>query len=229
MIVNQAPQLPPDFVPKVLIPLLETESASPSRRWTLQGFGMLRLHFPQAEVAQWPLRGLDTSDVRLNLWHTAFTVPNVSTIHTHPWHFTSYILSGDIFNTVYREAKSPGFALSSPYLRYPIIPGPNGGLSPDTPPTLIHLYTSQQAVLRPGDSYTQTADEIHETDFLTGTVTLNFRTRPPGLPDKALVFVPEGLSWVSAIPRQATPDEIQIICAATLARLKSERLIPCPV
>lgn len=224
MIVNYSLPLSSDFVPKVLTPLLTSESHNPTRKWTLQGFGMLRLHIPSAEASSWPIAlppGLSSSDIRLNLWHHDFTVPGVSDIHTHPWHFTSFILTGCLFNSVYRESLTGAFLLSSPHNRYPIIPGPNGGLSQDSPPTPVELYIYHQAALRPGDSYTQNHDEIHQTDFIDGTVTLNFRTRCG--PDEALVYIPQDQEWVSAKPRAATPDEIRVFCLSTLLQLTSLR------
>ena len=80
--------------------------------WTLQGFGMLRLHL--------------SGGVRLNIWDSRFRVPGVSTLHSHPWWFTSLIVSGSLANVRYMETIG-GMAFSSAEIK----PGPGGGLRKD--------------------------------------------------------------------------------------------------
>src|ERR1039458_5729288 len=60
--------------------------------WTVQGFGFLRTYFGPPDA---PKR------FRLNLWDSHFTVPDVSIIHDHPWHFTSIVIAGQLFNNRY--------------------------------------------------------------------------------------------------------------------------------
>lgn len=48
--------------------------------WQLQGLGMLRLYLNKA--------------TRLHVWHSGFSVPGASTIHTHPWDFKSEVVAG---------------------------------------------------------------------------------------------------------------------------------------
>lgn len=60
----------------------------------------------------------------------------------------------------------------------------------------------------PGGTYAQEASEVHETCYLDGAVTLNERT-PLADGDHARVFWPAGEKWVDAIPRAATPDEVE--------------------
>jgi hypothetical protein len=65
---------------------------------------------------------------------------------------------------------------------------------------------SASEVYDAGDSYSQRADEIHETDALDGTVTIIRRHRT-GV-DTARIFWPAGQEWGDALPRPATWDEL---------------------
>lgn len=168
--------------------------------WTVQGFGMLRLHL--------------SDSVRLNLWHRDFRVPNVSMMHTHPWDFDSLIVSGQIVNVRYnRQALGPDDAFAF-YSQGVIKPGPGGGLLEDR--GTVNLIECYPEYYRAGDCYHQKHDEIHVSHPGNGTVTVNYRQRIGE--DTALVFWPYGTSWVSAEPRHATLDEVKRFVDAVLER-----------
>lgn len=69
------------------------------------------------------------------------------------------------------------------------------------------LLPKNEEYYKPGDTYNQLANEIHETKFKNGSVTLNKRI---GDTEQARVFWKYGTDWVDAIPRVATQDEVRL-------------------
>lgn len=169
-------------------------------KWTLQGFGMLRLYLPEPNV-------------RMSVWDKTYRVPNVSLVHTHPWHFESYVVCGEIANWKYVEGEYHPAA--EDYVRQTIHAGEGGGLVGE--PTKVRLIRSYnpQLVWR-GSFYKQQADEIHHTDFVDGTVTLCDRVVAGQDPHRALVYWPSNTVWVSAEPRIATEEEVLTITRKAL-------------
>lgn len=163
-------------------------------QWTVQGFGFLRTYFGPRD---------NPKKFRLNVWDSRFTVPNVSTIHDHPWDLTSLIIAGHMTNERYIDrdvdySRLPKFSYTT------IKTGVGGGLERGlTKICTLEKYPTE--LYSPGDSYRQHAEEIHETKFLDGSVTLNERI---GDTEHARVFWPAGTEWVDAIPRPATRDEV---------------------
>jgi hypothetical protein len=158
--------------------------------WSVQRLGMLRLYLPGRQ------------NVRLHVWHKDLAVPNVSTIHTHPWRFASHVVAGQVENVRIGEDRT-GWN----YLKHQIQCGAGGGLAGEAEP--VNLYEQRREWLVEGDSYEQDSDEIHNTLPEDGTVTLVERVVPPGKsPDHAYVYYPVGTEWVSAEPGPATKDEI---------------------
>lgn len=185
-----------------LKPLVANIMQDDRRIWTAQGFGFLRTYFGPAGNAK---------KFRLNLWHRRFTVPNVSTIHDHPWDLTSVIVVGQLVNQRYclrdlSENRWRAFNYTT------IKTGEGGGLE-KSPVMAGTLDPYPNEVYRPGDSYKQHAEEIHETIFADGTVTLNERI---GDTEHARVFWPYGTDWVDAIPRLATREEVADTVVASL-------------
>ena len=82
--------------------------------------------------------------------------------------------------------------------------GEGDGLEKDTISACV-LVPREIEIYGPGDMYHQQADEIHETLFVDGAVTLNERV---GDTEHARVFWPYGTEWVDAMPRPATRDEV---------------------
>jgi hypothetical protein len=172
--------------------MLET----PVSAWTVQGFGFLRTYFGPPE---------NPKSFRLNLWDSKFTVPNVSTIHDHPWDFSSLIVAGMFINQRYTVSDPETYIAREATHHFTTIKtGTGGGLekSPVEYCTLVPISHERYDV---GDTYSQRAAEIHETVFKDGSVTLNERV---GDTQHARVFWPVGTDWVDAMPRQATDEEV---------------------
>jgi hypothetical protein len=172
-----------------------------TQKWTVQGFGMLRCY-------------LDADHVyRLNIWDGRLRYPGVSMIHDHPWHFESYVLVGSLKNLRYRHSGD-----GQPYDAMKIITGEGGAQIEELKPVLLTRGIAEW--YDAGKTYHQRADEIHETDAVIGTVTLNKRERVHG--DVATVFWPKGKQWVTAEPRAATPDEIKRAVRMTYVHILTE-------
>jgi hypothetical protein len=180
-----------------LKPLVANILQDEHRKWSIQGFGFLRTYFGPAET---PKR------YRLNLWDHRFTVPNVSTIHDHPWDFTSVVVAGEFANQRYRMARfaEKGMCVAPSHAFTTIKTGEGGGIEKSEFKDCALRPLIPESYL-PGDTYSQRADEIHQTLFADGTVTLNERI---GDTERARVFWPYGTDWVDAIPRPATGPEV---------------------
>jgi len=179
--------------------------------WTLQGLGMFRL---------------DVVDLsrRLHVWvPSMFAKKNVTTIHTHPWHFNSTIIAGALRNRLFTELTKPEEVRNGvPYSKLEIECGLGGGAS--GPRVDASLFCHNEFSYRAGETYDLWSHEIHETIPEDGTITLIERRFPDKagvwgalrtipLPDgprphHAHVFFPTGTEWVSAEPRSATEDEV---------------------
>lgn len=178
--------------------------------WTVQGFGFLRMYFGPRE---------NKKRYRLNLWDSRFTVPHVSTIHDHPWHFNSIIVAGVFCNQRYRvERDRPiGGGPSAATHHFTTIRTGEGGGMEQSPIENALLIPEQPELYGPGDTYHQDANEVHETIFKDGTVTLNERTPLPD-GDHARVFWPVGTDWVDAEPRPAELSEVKAAISSCLER-----------
>jgi len=166
--------------------------------WSIQGFGMLRLYL--------------TKEIRLHVWDARFMVPNVSLVHDHPWNFFSRVIAGQIENARYYvrepDAGSPNYFFST------IQCGPGGGMRSE--PKLIGLARHPSHTYIEGQSYSQEASEIHDTDYRDGTVTLVERTFKQDT-EHARVFWKESEQWISAEPRKADEQEVEQICHRALS------------
>lgn len=170
-----------------------------SYKWSLQGFGMLRLYL--------------SSKVRLHVWtnQAPYKVPGVSIIHTHPWDFTSEVVAGMITNTRYKEIEQGGRLYNRQLLQC----GPGGCLKDE--PDLVHLSVRDVEQVHEGDIYTEAAEEIHHSEPEDGTVTIVRRIFKSDT-EHAYVYWPVGEEWGSAEPREATSDEINHITGVALNR-----------
>jgi hypothetical protein len=164
--------------------------------WSLQGFGMLRLYL--------------SLEVRLHVWDSRFRVPDVSLVHNHPWDFDSYIVAGVIQQR--RFLKTEG----STHLEYIIKAGPGGFLVTNGTPVKLQSLALER--YEAGESYTQKADEIHESLPMPGTVTLVTRSFTKEDVDHACTYTCNGVPWVSAEPRPATEKEVHAITSFALER-----------
>ena len=187
-----------------LRPLVANTLAAPSTEWTVQGFGFLRTYFGPSFAPK---------HFRLNLWDHRFTVPNVSTIHDHPWDFKSLIVAGEIINQRYSMAMMRNGEFTHHFTT--IKTGEGGGMMEKAEIEACVLNPKREEVYHPGDIYRQKASTIHETIFEDGTVTLNERV---GDTQHARVFWPFGTDWVDARPRPATADEVRYATRYSLSR-----------
>lgn len=172
-----------------------------SYSWSLQGLGMLRLYLSR--------------EVRLHVWDSRFVAPGASVIHTHPWQFESFVVSGEVRQFRYTEAASLREGRNGvPYRRQRILCGPEGcaeGL-----PEEVVLLRGGLETYQAGALYSQEAAEIHESLPIPGTVTVVERTFLDDA-DHAFVYF-QGEEWVSALPRPALPEEVQAIVGLALRR-----------
>jgi hypothetical protein len=188
-----------------LKPLVATIMQDDRRSWTVQGFGFLRTYFGPPNAPKM---------YRLNLWDHRFTVPNVSTIHDHPWDFTSVIVAGEFANQRYNMTRHAGSSFEPTHAFTTIKTGEGGGLEKSAYGACV-LEPRYEELYEPGDVYGQRADEIHETKFVDGSVTLNQRT---GDTEHARVFWPWGTHWVDAMPRPATAEEVSAAVSNSIRR-----------
>lgn len=177
-------------------------------KWSMQGFGMLRLYLP--------------GDMRLNIWDNRYTIPNVSLMHTHPWNFDSLIVSGRLTNELYQivddNTAAATYNMYKLYWKQDIVPGPGGGLVNVAPKNKVKIGLLGSYEYHAGDMYHQQAEELHISRPDTGTITLNVRQRVGN--DIAVVCWPEDTEWVSAEPREATEEEVLDIVSLALTQLE---------
>jgi hypothetical protein len=172
------------------------------RDWSIQGFGMLRTY-------------LDTEQAhRLHIWDAARANEEVSTIHDHPWDFTSRLYSGTLTNVRFIEDETAQL-----YQGARIRCGVGGGLVDDGPAELHGLREEADGLYLPGDTYSMEAPELHESLPSAGAVTVISRTFK-GDRDHARVFWATG-DWVTAEPRKATPAEVLAFTKLALSRWHS--------
>ena len=124
------------------------------RSFAMSGFGLLRL-YPK-----------DKPDVALHIWHHEMVLPGVTSLHTHPWDFNSTVFAGRITNIKYVETHEDEF--TNLYNKFKIYPGQ---LPRVEKPELVHLAFNGVNEYGPGEEYTQKANEIHRTEFKSGTIT----------------------------------------------------------
>lgn len=101
------------------------------------------------------------------------------------------------------------------YLSALLFCGPGGGLKGK--PETVFLERRPSELYYGGQTYTERAEEIHESKPKDGTVTLVTREFKED-EDHAKVFWPAGTEWGSAVPRQATAEEVSMICGFALKR-----------
>jgi hypothetical protein len=175
---------------------------TPDLEWTVQGFGMVRTYVgPPSNPKQF----------RLNIWDRGLAVPNVSTIHDHPWDFESHIVAGVFVNQ--RFAVLPLSEYGRPTHSFTEIKCGMGGGMESSPVRTVGLRAGRPELYEAGDTYRQKADEVHDSIPAIGSVTINERV---GDTERARVFWPIGTDWVSAEPRVATPDEVARSIASAL-------------
>lgn len=162
------------------------------REWSIQGFGMLRTYLDDERVG------------RLHIWDQEQAIEDVSTVHDHPWDFTSRIVRGYVKNVKFRFLGDRH--LGGGHMRVAKIRcGEGGGITEDLGRQRIGMDRTD--IFGPGDAYSMFAPELHETFTSPGAVTVIERSFHADR-DIATVCWREG-EWVSAEPRPATRHEIE--------------------
>lgn len=207
--------------------LVQSVLRCPRMEWSIQGFGMLRAYL--------------SKEVRLHVWNPEFAVPNVSSIHDHPWSFVSEVVCGEIENHRYsvhrrmadgRMRDDPEYPIQGTYpdaadthLCAVIRCGTGGGIDKacnvggPEPRTLVPWSPFRYTA---GQRYDQMASDVHETHALAGTVTIITRKFQADT-EHARVFFPLGTEWVSAEPRPANAGEVRAFTEPALALLEGLR------
>lgn len=161
------------------------------REWSIQGFGMLRTYLD------------DEHTERLHIWDVDTAVEDVSTIHDHPWDFTSRIVRGEIRNQ--------RFVMHDPASGHPeffsarIRCGEGGGLVSE--PARVTICSQGVERYEAGGTYSMLAPELHESFPSQGAVTVISRSFHADR-DIATVCWRTG-DWISAEPRLATRSEVE--------------------
>lgn len=177
--------------------LIKTILISPlQHEWSLQGFGMLRLYLG------------DSQEDRLHVWSPQHRIENVSDIHDHPWDFESLVVSGMLQNQRFSEADIGG-----EYTRATILCGENAQI--ESAECAVRLQGGAIEEYRQGQSYRQTAEQIHQSCASEGCVTVVARAFRLDR-NHARVYWPAGTGWINARPRRATDNEVLSICHSAL-------------
>lgn len=169
------------------------------REWSIQGFGMLRTYLDDEHAG------------RLHIWDVSEAVEDVSTIHDHPWDFTSRIVRGRIRNQRYALHETGESDTGKPFTSAKIRCGEGGGLVSDPRP--VQICSLGVEVYGPGDTYSMLAPELHESFPDCGAVTVIERSFHADR-DIATVCWRTG-DWVSAEPRPATRAEVEHFISLT--------------
>lgn len=165
--------------------------------WTIQCFGMLRCYFGD--------------EVRLQIWHHDFQIPGSNSIHDHPWDFTSLIVAG----TLYNQRFAPHDRYAKRYMQAVIQPGSQGEVLSE--PAEIWLRPLVKEIYHEGQTYKQTATELHRTDYEDGTVTLIHRNRTATNDTARSIWEPD-TDWQIVQVRDATLEEVKFFCEAALEK-----------
>ena len=170
--------------------------------WSFLGLGMFRLHL--------------SDEVRMQVWIESAQTKNVSLIHDHLWDFKSEVISGQITDHCYHE-----YSGVANYNKTEVLCGlhETGHNMPDIK-TPVCLGLTSSPCYRAGNAYSKRAEELHHTEFESGTITIikrEFRN------DRATakLYYPIDEEFVSAEPRSATTEEINSMAAEALALLKT--------
>lgn len=162
--------------------------------WSVQGLGMLRLYLGSVG--------------RLHIWDDRLEYPRVSKIHNHSWPLRSTIVVGSLRNQRYELIDAASMITARAYYKQRAITGFN--FTPVGPPTITLLRPYTPENFKSGDVYEQRPDEVHHTEAERGTITIMERPSD-GDTGEAEVFWPVNETWVNAIPRPATHEEIEAV------------------
>lgn len=172
-----------------------------SYSWSLQGLGMLRLYL--------------STELRLHIWDSRYRIPAVSSLHTHPWSFESYVVAGRIRQFRFSEVAATHHHVE--HYKTSVLVCSAGNCT-RTEPEDAYLFREREEDYGAGHRYRQHADEIHDSMPVDGTVTLVARAFTKADCGRARIFWPALETWVSAEPRVATDAEVLAITSNALER-----------
>ena len=181
-----------EFLDKVLVRnILEHPLVYP---WRYQDIGLLALRLDERR------------EYALHVWAPDRCV-GVPPIHDHPFDFVSKVIAGELTNSRYVE--DPG---GTKYVRERYSP------SDEETRTVDYVQLSCEVeILGEGDEYAQTADELHDSHQLPGTVTAICRSPFKEVSELAVCRLDEKASWVSGAARAPTSAEVTDITRQALA------------
>ena len=160
--------------------------------WRMQHIGLLGLRLD------------DHRELRLHVWDPTYSiVEDDPPIHDHPFDFTSMIIAGEMINTRY-EIDPTG----AEYTRFRYTPSDEQGRTADT----VRL-SGTATTYTEGDRYEQSANELHDSRQLQGTVSIircTFREV------QQLTVCRKGREWVSGQSRSPTSEEVKSITGKAL-------------
>lgn len=167
--------------------------------WSRQGLGMLRIYLSE--------------EVRLHIWDSSLKISGASPIHDHPWDLESLIVVGRMRQHRYiiPEYNIPAYAQK---FNYAVFQCGEKAHTTETP-TEVSLVEEPLEIYTEGMTYTQKKDEIHWSMPEDGTVTIVKRTFHEDR-DHARIFWRGKGGWISAEPRPATKEEIELVTRRSL-------------
>lgn len=165
--------------------------------WGVQGLGMLRMYLDKEHQH------------RLHVWDSELRIPDVSPMHTHPWHLKSLIVAGKLRQQRYVKNLA-GLAFNEALIKC----GSNACVLSEIKPTFLTPMGVE--IYSEGERYQQDAEEIHFSFPVDGTVTLVERTFRPNT-ENAYVYWAGDKGFVSAEPCPASPQTVRLVTQRALA------------
>lgn len=161
--------------------------------WTMQDLGLLGLRLD------------DRREYRLHIWDPSLCVGKPP-VHDHPFDFVSQIIAGEMVNTRYTEDTA-----GTEYSRIRYSP-----TNEDARRTVDTIRLSGTATThKEGEHYSQSAQELHDSRQIPGTVTIIRMTFKEVT--ELTVCRPDDAPWVSGKSRPATLEEVKQFAAKALA------------
>jgi hypothetical protein len=162
--------------------------------WRYQDIGLLALRLD------------DQREYALHVWAPDRCV-GTPPIHDHPFDFVSRIIEGELTNARYVEDPR-----GAKYVRERYSPSDEASRTVD----YVQL-SSVVEILGAGEEYAQTADELHDSRQLPGTVTVIRRAPFRDVAELTVCRLDERAPWVSGAARAPTSAEVTEITKQALA------------
>jgi hypothetical protein len=172
--------------------------------WTVQGLGMLRLELTP------------DGSVRLHIWDPDAAKNTAASAHNHPWDIErSQIYSGSMGNQYFELDVADGVQMQASLVRCGV-----GSHLLEKPRLVMVSEAGPREIYGPGEQYSMSAEQFHDSFPTPGTVTV-IRRRLRDI-DTATICWAGGGAWnQEGFTRMATPMEI--LHFAALARAQMAR------